>query len=111
MGDLEQRGEAECFGEIRADARKHEVVQENIALHLPRNVLNGTRIGQPQLLSAFCKRPEDIGDARDDRVGFQERERYFGCGRHGRDGPQDGKKGLGRKDEKKTRRSVTSSKL
>jgi len=53
MRDLEQRGEAESFGEIGPDASKHEVVEENIALNLPGNVLDSTRVGQAQLLSAL----------------------------------------------------------
>lgn len=41
MGDLEQRVQAEGLGEIGAQASEHVIVEENIALDLLGQALNG----------------------------------------------------------------------
>jgi hypothetical protein len=40
MRDLEQWGDAESLGEVRPQALEGVIIQEYIALNLPRNVLN-----------------------------------------------------------------------
>lgn len=42
--DLEERRHAEDLGQIGADAGEHEVVEEDIALHLLGQVLDGSRV-------------------------------------------------------------------
>lgn len=55
VGDLEERGGAECLGELGAQAREACVVQEHVALDLARNALDGARVGQPQSLSPLLE--------------------------------------------------------
>lgn len=59
MRDLEERSYAEGLGEVGAQTREHEVVQEDIALHLLGNILDGAGVGQaerrpPRLEGSIC---------------------------------------------------------
>lgn len=49
VGDLEEGVEAEGLCEIGAQATEHVVVEENIALNLFCQALNGARVGQAEL--------------------------------------------------------------
>lgn len=44
MRDLEERSDAESLGEICAQSGECVVCQENIALDLSRNVVDGSRV-------------------------------------------------------------------
>lgn len=46
--DLEERRHAEGLGEVGAQAREGQVVEEDITLHLLCNVFDGARVGQPE---------------------------------------------------------------
>jgi hypothetical protein len=55
MRNLEQRSGAEGLGELSAQAREARVVQEDIALHFSRNVLDCAGVGEPQCLSPLLE--------------------------------------------------------
>ena len=48
MRDLEEGRNAEGFGELGAQAREAQVIEEHIALNLPCDALNCARVGQAQ---------------------------------------------------------------
>lgn len=62
MRDLEQRVQAESLGEVGAKAGKHVVVEENIALDLLGEVLNGSGIGQAEFCASFLKGVVCVGN-------------------------------------------------
>ena len=55
MGNLEERGSAECLCEFGAQAGKAGIVQKNIALDLAGNVFHCAGVAETQCLSPFLK--------------------------------------------------------
>lgn len=72
MGDLEQGVQAESLGEVGTDAGEHVVVEENIALDLLGQTLNGTRVGQTKLGPALGEGVDGITQRGRDWVGEEE---------------------------------------
>lgn len=60
MRNLEHGSGAEGLCELGAQAREAQVVQEDIALHLLGDVLDGARVGQPKGLSPALEGGIDI---------------------------------------------------
>ena len=61
--DLEERIHAEDLGEIRTHAGKHEVVEEDIALHLLSQVLDVARVAQSQFCAPVREGPPGVAEA------------------------------------------------
>lgn len=56
MRDLEKRVQAEWFGEVGAEASEHVVVEQDIALDLLGEALDGPRIGEAELCASLLER-------------------------------------------------------
>ena len=56
MRDLEQRSDAEGLGEVGAEPREAQIGEEDISLDFFGNVLNSSRVGEPQCFSPLRER-------------------------------------------------------
>lgn len=61
MGDLEEGVQAESLGKVGAQATEHVVVEEDIALNLFCQALDGARVGQAKLCAASLERVVYVG--------------------------------------------------
>lgn len=68
MRDLEHGRGAEGLCKLGAETGEAQVVQEDIALDLLRDVLHGARVGQTERLSPLMEGGVDIVESREDAV-------------------------------------------
>lgn len=73
--DLEQRRNTEGLGEVGAQARKAQVVEEDIALHFLCNVLYSSRVAQTERFPPRLERRVCVSDGGYQGVVGQSRER------------------------------------
>lgn len=70
MRDLEQRSHAKDFSQVGTNASEHIVVEEDIALDLLGEALDGSGVGQAEFCPTLGERVDGISD----RVGKRVRE-------------------------------------
>lgn len=68
MRDLEQRRNAESLCEVGAQTGEGQVVEENIALHLLCDVLDGAGVGQAKGLSSCLESRVCVPDGREQAI-------------------------------------------
>lgn len=64
MRHTEERGHAEDLGQVCAKTAEHEVGQQNLLLHLSRDVIHGARVGQVEQRPPLGERGVCILDRR-----------------------------------------------